>query len=437
MESSTKTKVLCALGGVVLGAALQKAFSVATRSAPEEIESTQEPQLVKEEREEKKQKNPEPVVETRQTPGPSKVYFIGLGLGDEKDITVRGLEAIKTCDYVYLEAYTAILGVDKERLEEAWGVKITIADRTMVEQKTEILGHAKSATVALLVVGDPLAATTHTDLFLRAYEDNIPVEIIHNASIMNAVAACGMQLYNFGQSVSICFWRDDWQPDSFYTKIKQNQEAGFHTLCLLDIKVKEQTPENLAKEIEIYEPSRYMTVNTAIEQLLECEQKLKMGLVAEDMPCIGLARVGQPTQKIVSGTMKELLSIDFGEPLHSVVIPGHQHFIEEQMYGFYHWDKEAFKAQLSEKTNREEEEREARLAAARLERKQAMAARVAEKKKKAEEAKKKQEEEEDEESDEESDEDSEEDSEEESEEEHTTVTESDDEEDHSHSEHEQ
>ncbi len=44
------------------------------------------------------------------------LYIIGLGLGDEKDITVRGLEIVKKCERVYLEAYTAVLGIGVERL---------------------------------------------------------------------------------------------------------------------------------------------------------------------------------------------------------------------------------------------------------------------------------------------------------------------------------
>jgi diphthine synthase len=43
-------------------------------------------------------------------------YFIGLGLADEKDITVKGLEIVKNAERVYLEAYTAILMVEKEKL---------------------------------------------------------------------------------------------------------------------------------------------------------------------------------------------------------------------------------------------------------------------------------------------------------------------------------
>ena len=44
------------------------------------------------------------------------LYLVGLGLGDEKDITVKGLEAVRASDKVFLEMYTAILGVDKGRL---------------------------------------------------------------------------------------------------------------------------------------------------------------------------------------------------------------------------------------------------------------------------------------------------------------------------------
>lgn len=50
---------------------------------------------------------------------------------------------------------------------------------------------------------------------------------------MNAVGACGLQLYNFGQTISIVFFTDTWRPDSFYDRIKENKGLGLHTLCLL------------------------------------------------------------------------------------------------------------------------------------------------------------------------------------------------------------
>lgn len=64
------------------------------------------------------------------------------------------------------------------------------------------------------------------------------MEVVHNASVMGAVASCGLQLYSFGYTVSIPLFEGTWRPDSFYSKIKYNKEGGMHTLCLLDIKVR-------------------------------------------------------------------------------------------------------------------------------------------------------------------------------------------------------
>lgn len=89
------------------------------------------------------------------------------------------------------------------------------------------------------MVGDPFGATTHTDLIIRCREKNINYQIVHNASIMNAIGCCGLQLYNFGETVSIPYWTDSWKPDSFYDKINMNMKNGLHTLCLLGKKKKQ------------------------------------------------------------------------------------------------------------------------------------------------------------------------------------------------------
>jgi diphthine methyl ester synthase len=84
------------------------------------------------------------------------LYLIGLGLADEEDITVRGLNAIKKCSRVYLESYTSILHIPKERLELFYGKSIILADREMVEtQADDILHNAQNEDIAFLVVGDP------------------------------------------------------------------------------------------------------------------------------------------------------------------------------------------------------------------------------------------------------------------------------------------
>jgi diphthine methyl ester synthase len=111
-----------------------------------------------------------------------------------------------------------------------------LADRDMCEcGASEILNGSLDEDVALLVVGDPLSATTHTDILLRAHELNIPYQVIQNASITNAVGCCGLQLYRFGETVSIPYWTETWKPDSFFDKITGNYSRGLHTLCLLGI----------------------------------------------------------------------------------------------------------------------------------------------------------------------------------------------------------
>ncbi|KAI9290130.1 diphthine synthase [Umbelopsis sp. AD052] len=272
------------------------------------------------------------------------LYVIGLGLSDEKDITVRGLEAVKSCERVYLEAYTSILMVDSSKLSEYYGKQVIVADREMVESESDaILADADKINVAFLVVGDPYGATTHTDLVIRARELDIPVQVVHNASIMNAIGACGLQLYNFGQTISIVFFTDTWRPDSFYDRIKENRALGLHTLCLLDIKVKEQSIENLARGRKIYEPPRYMTVNQAIEQLLEIEDNRGEKAYTGETLAIGCARVGQPHQTLISGTLQQLVDADFGGPLHSLVIVGNKmHELEAEFVKEYAIDKTSF-----------------------------------------------------------------------------------------------
>ncbi|KAK0443561.1 tetrapyrrole methylase [Armillaria borealis] len=256
-------------------------------------------------------------------------YIIGLGLCDEKDVTIRGLEAIKGSSRVYLEAYTSILMVQKEKLEAFYEKPLILADRDMVETESDgILANADREDVSLLVVGDPFGATTHTDIILRARALGIPTRVIHNASIMNAVGACGLQLYNFGQTVSLVFFTDTWKPDSFYDRIKENADLGLHTLVLLDIKVKEQSEENLARGRKIYEPPRYMSIRQAVSQLIEIESLRQTGTLSPDTTlAVALSRVGGGTdnQRIVAGTLTDLVNHPedaFGEPLHSLVLVG-------------------------------------------------------------------------------------------------------------------
>lgn len=278
------------------------------------------------------------------------LYIIGLGLSDFEDITIKGLKAIKSSDLVYLEHYTSILKEDpnyKNELEKFYGKKIILADRTLVEQDSDkIIEDARDKQVSFLVVGDPFGATTHTDLVLRAIEKGIKYKIIHNVSILNAIGCSGLQLYNFGETISICFWSEEenWRPKSYFTKICDNHKRGLHTLCLLDIKVKEKSVENLIKGREIYEPPRFQTVAQASEQLIEIIEEYSESHVNEMTICIGLARVGCDDQKICVDTLKNLCYKNMGGPLHSLIIAGKLHPLEmEFIKNFYNSDEDFYK----------------------------------------------------------------------------------------------
>ncbi|RYP55655.1 hypothetical protein DL769_010081 [Monosporascus sp. CRB-8-3] len=272
------------------------------------------------------------------------LYLVGLGLSDETDITVKGLEIVKKASRVYLEAYTSILLVDQSVLEGYYGRPIVVADREMVESNSdEILRDAQTEDVAFLVVGDPFGATTHTDLVLRARELSIPVRTVPNASILSGIGATGLQLYNFGQTVSMVFFLENWRPSSFYDRVKENRGVGLHTLVLLDIKVKEQSLENMARGRRVYEPPRYMTVGQCARQMLEVEEERGEGVYGPDSLAIGAARVGGKTEKFVAGTLSQLCDADeaLGPPLHSLVLLGRRaHELERDYTREFAVDKE-------------------------------------------------------------------------------------------------
>ncbi|KAL8718810.1 MAG: hypothetical protein Q9225_004094 [Loekoesia sp. 1 TL-2023] len=272
------------------------------------------------------------------------LYLVGLGLADETDITIKGLNIVKAAQRVYLEAYTSILMVDKDKLEAYYGRPIIIADREMVESSSdEILASADVVDVAFLVVGDPFGATTHTDLVLRARESKIPIRSIHNASIMSAVGVTGLQLYNFGQTVSMVFFTDTWKPSSFYDRVKENRQIGLHTLMLLDIKVKEQSIENLARGRKIFEPPRFMTASQCAAQMLEIEKERGENVCGPNSLAVGVARLGAYDQRMAAGTLKQLTEVDLGPPLHSLVLLGKRvHDMEQDYIREYAVDKETF-----------------------------------------------------------------------------------------------
>src|SRR3989344_219902 len=245
------------------------------------------------------------------------LYLIGIGLSTEKDITVRGLEIVQKCDKIYLENYTSLLQCSIQDLERLYGKKITVADRLTAEQKDqEIVSEAKSKDIAFLVVGDPFSATTHIELFKLAREKNVPVQVVHNASVLTAVGITGLQLYKFGRVTSIPFMEDHPQLETPYNVLKENQAQGLHTLFLLDLR-----PEQ----------DKFMSVNRALEILEKIESRKKENLIGKDTFVVGCARLGSDDAIIKFGPLEKIKQQSFGKPPHCLIIPGKMHFMEEEM----------------------------------------------------------------------------------------------------------
>ncbi len=248
------------------------------------------------------------------------LYMIGIGLCNGKDISLRGLEILKKCDFVYLESYTSILCCEKEKLEEIYGKKIIYVNREMVEINAEktILKNAKEKNVAFLVIGDIFSATTHMDLFLRAKKMGIDVEVIHNASIVNVVSETGLSLYKFGGIASIPFENEN--VESPYEVFKKNHSLGFHTLFLLDL-----DPEN----------KKYLSANEGIKYLLRMSKKKEDNLFNTETHCLVCCKLGCPDKKIIYGKAGKLLEKKFSSFPQCIIVPGKLHFIEEEALEFF------------------------------------------------------------------------------------------------------
>ncbi len=242
--------------------------------------------------------------------------IIGLGLWNEEDITVRGLELVQKASKVYLEDYTSLLQCSVKDLEGLYGKKIILSNRDSSEQGMEkIIEEAKTEDVCFLVIGDPFSATTHMEIWKTAKEAGVSVEVIGNSSVLTAVGITGLQLYKFGKVTSIPFLDDFPELVTPYNVYSVNKEKGMHTLCLLDIKA---------------DVDRFMTVAQAISVLEDIEKREGKGLITEDLFVVGCARLGCNDYIVRSGKLSEIKKIDFGKAPHCLIIPEDMHFSEEE-----------------------------------------------------------------------------------------------------------
>jgi diphthine synthase len=247
----------------------------------------------------------------------NELVFVGLGLNDEKNISLQGLEEAQTADYVFIELYTSLLpDFSINRLERLVGKQIQVLERKDLEEENgmKVLDAAARGKTVFMVPGDPFIATTHVTLRLEAAKRNVKTRIIHGASIISAIIGLsGLHNYKFGKTVTVPFSENF--SETPYHVINQNKQLGLHTLCLLDLKADEK---------------RFLTIKEALILLTQTEQKKKLNAITPATLAVGVARAGSSNPTLKADYIDNLLDFDFGEPPHSLILPGQLHFMEAE-----------------------------------------------------------------------------------------------------------
>lgn len=246
-----------------------------------------------------------------------KLTFIGLGLYSRDGITILGLKKAMQARKIYVEFYTSLMPmVTLEGLKEIIGKPVSELTRHELEEHPEetVLREAEIGEVALLIPGDPLVATTHIDLCLRARRRGIETEIVNGVSIYSAApAASGLQIYKFGKTVTVPYITANYQPETPYDVVKENTERGLHSLVLLDLN---------------RESKSYMTIREGLEYFLTLEEKRKERVISPHRLAIAVTGIGSSTPLIKGDQIKRLLAVEFMTLPHTLIFPGKLHFME-------------------------------------------------------------------------------------------------------------
>ena len=280
----------------------------------------------------------------------SGLILIGIGPGTIAAMTKEAISAAKSADFRRYEAYTALWPDDDlAALEQIIG-PIEKIMRPEVENPKEILSLAKDYVVAVLVVGDPLQATTHVDLQLQASEMGISCEVVHGISITNLVTgAIGLSNYKFGRQTTLTYPYSGWIATSPLEVIAVNRVMGLHTLALLDLdptgagtglqlpmQPKDAVESLNAMAEKLSDDSEYMPTETAFERL----KKESVVDICSDISAIKVvlcSDMGTDQQSIIATTVGSLAQ-EKGGRMNCLVFPASTSDVEEK--ALVRWFKE-------------------------------------------------------------------------------------------------
>lgn len=249
---------------------------------------------------------------------PPGLWLIGIGPGDLGHMTERAKSIARGCSKRYLEGYTAVLPKDQEDLLEDEVGPWERLMRPSVEDPGSLLEEARKEAVALLVVGDPMQATTHIDLEARCMEEDVGFEVVPGMSATSlAVSLSGLQSYKFGRQVTLPYPYGDYLATSPLEMIWSNRNNGLHTLVLLDL-----DPTGMGFDLPTpMSPTQAVSILERMAQRVSEEDSgLEMEWDIREWDGILLSDVGTSKQVVSSGTLDELSIIEGGY-VHTLIIP--------------------------------------------------------------------------------------------------------------------
>ena len=279
------------------------------------------------------------------------LLLIGIGPGDVALATSEALSAAKMADFRRYEAYTALWPEEQlASLEKSVG-EITRVMRPEVENPKELFALARDNLVALLIVGDPLQATTHVDLQLQAEEAGIYCRTIHGISITGLVTgAIGLSNYKFGRQTTLTYPYSGWIATSPLEVIALNTALGQHTLALLDLDptgagTGQQKPMMPSDAVDSMK-AMIVKVNASIDEFpLESPQdeikvqslKLMTSASLAEIKVVLCSDMGTKQQSITYTNLANLASLP-GGAMNCLVFPASTSDVEEK--ALLRWLKE-------------------------------------------------------------------------------------------------
>ncbi|MEO9294534.1 MAG: diphthine synthase [Nitrososphaera sp.] len=246
------------------------------------------------------------------------LWLIGAGIDGYRGLSLAAIDVLKKCDIVYVERFTSLLSEgDVSGLNSVTGKQAVAVQRPFVEDGREILEGAKEKQVALVTYGDPLIATTHSELRARAAKGGIKTAVLHGASgIPSIMGEAGLHVYKFGRTVTMM--SEPKSAISVYNTVFDNMLAGGHTLILTEYSHDEKTG------------AFFLDPGQALRMLLDAERDLRHHVFSEDTFVIVASRIGSDDSRVVSGKIKSMAGVGFGQGPHSIIVTGSLHFTEEE-----------------------------------------------------------------------------------------------------------